>query len=287
MTEVISIKFKSDGAAYYFDPDGKEYTVGSFAVVETAQGIECGTVSEANHRVDDEKIVQPLKKALRPANERDIKKMEENKAKAVDAFKICEEKVIAHKLDMKLIEAQYSFDGSKIIFFFTSDGRVDFRELVKDLASALHTRIELRQIGVRDEARMLGGIGICGQPFCCARFLNGFQPVSIKMAKEQGLSLNPTKISGSCGRLMCCLKYEQDAYEYLLKRTPPVGATVKTEAGIGVVTDVNVITGNLTVKINESEGLPHKTHRDKVTVLSKGKGKKPNENDKTNGENAE
>lgn len=275
MTEVISIKFKSDGASYYFDPDGKQYLHGGYAVVETAQGIECGIVSEANHSVEDEKIVQPLKKALRPANEKDIKKMEENKEKSAQAFKLCEEKIAAHSLDMKLIEAQYSFDASKIIFFFTSDGRVDFRELVKDLAASLHARIELRQIGVRDEARMLGGLGICGQPFCCTRFLNGFQPVSIKMAKEQGLSLNPTKISGSCGRLMCCLKYEQDAYEYLLKKTPGIGATVKTQDGIGVVTDVNVITGNLTVKINDSEGLPLKTHRDKVTVLSRGKGKKP------------
>lgn len=275
MTEVISIKFKSDGAAYYFDPDGRTYEVGNFAVVETAQGIECGTVSEANHSVDDDKIVQPLKKALRIANEKDIKKIEENKVKAAQAFEICEEKVLSHKLDMKLIEAQYSFDGSKIIFFFTSDGRVDFRELVKDLAATFHTRIELRQIGVRDEARMLGGIGICGQPFCCSRFLNGFQPVSIKMAKEQGLSLNPTKISGSCGRLMCCLKYEQDAYEYLLKKTPSIGNVVKTEAGTGVVTDVNVITGNLIVKINENDGLPFKTHRDKVTILSRGKNKKP------------
>lgn len=275
MTQVISVKFKSDGAAYYFDPDGRVYKTGSLAVVETAQGIECGTVSEGNHEVDDEKIVQPLKKALRNATERDLKKMEENKEKAKEAFKICEEKILAHSLDMKLIEAQYSFDASKIIFFFTSDGRVDFRELVNDLAATLHTRIELRQIGVRDEARMLGGIGICGQPFCCSRFLNGFQPVSIKMAKEQGLSLNPTKISGSCGRLMCCLKYEQDAYEYLLKKTPSVGSIVKTEAGTGVVVDVNVITGNLIVKIDENDGLPFKTHRDRVTVLSKGKNKKP------------
>lgn len=284
MTEVISIKFKADGASYYFDPDGKKYEVGSMAVLETAQGIECGTVSESNHKVEDEKIVQPLKKAIRPANEKDLKKLEENKLKAKEAFKVCEEKILSHKLDMKLIEAQYSFDSSKIIFFFTSDGRVDFRELVKDLASALHVRIELRQVGVRDEARMLGGIGICGQPFCCSRFLNGFQPVSIKMAKEQGLSLNPTKISGSCGRLMCCLKYEQDAYEYLLKKTPNIGATVKTDNGIGVVTDVNVITGNLTVKINESEGLPYKTHRDKVTILSRSKAKKVAEDHKNDSE---
>ncbi|MEE0945634.1 MAG: stage 0 sporulation family protein [Acutalibacteraceae bacterium] len=275
MTQVISVKFKSDGASYYFDPDGRTYEAGNFAVVETAQGIECGTVSEGNHEVEDSEIVKPLKKALRVATEKDIKKVEENKEKAKEAFKICEEKVIAHGLDMKLIEAQYSFDASKIIFFFTSDGRVDFRELVKDLAASLHTRIELRQIGVRDEARMLGGIGICGQPFCCSRFLGGFQPVSIKMAKEQGLSLNPTKISGSCGRLMCCLKYEQDAYEYLLKKTPSIGSTVKTEMGTGVVVDVNVITGNLIVKINENDGLPFKTHRDKVTVLSRGKNKKP------------
>ncbi len=275
MTQVISIKFKDDGAVYYFDPDNTIYKTGQSAIVETSQGIECGMVSEGNHSVEDESIVKPLKKALRVATDKDLKKVEENKVKAADAFKICEEKVIQHELDMKLIEAQYSFDGSKIIFFFTSDGRVDFRELVKDLAATFHTRIELRQIGVRDEARMLGGLGICGQPFCCSRFLNGFQPVSIKMAKEQGLSLNPTKISGSCGRLMCCLKYEQDAYEHLLKKTPNIGSTVKTEAGVGVVTDVNVITGNLIVKINENDGLPFKTHRDKVTVLSRGKNKKP------------
>lgn len=281
MTQVISIKFKDDGAVYYFDPDNKNYKTGSYAIVETSQGIECGIVSEGNHEVEDESIVKPLKKALRVATDADLKKVEDNKVKAAGAFKICEEKVVAHGLDMKLIEAQYSFDSSKIIFFFTSDGRVDFRELVKDLAATFHTRIELRQIGVRDEARMLGGIGICGQPFCCARFLNGFQPVSIKMAKEQGLSLNPTKISGSCGRLMCCLKYEQDAYEYLLKKTPNIGSLVKTEAGTGVVTDVNVITGNLIVKINENDGLPFKTHRDKVTVLSKGKNKKQNIEEET------
>ena len=251
-----------------------EFTVGERVVVETAQGLECGSVSAANHSVEDESIVKPLKKALRKADERDLKRIEENKAKAQNAFKICEEKVLNHGLDMKLTDAQYSFDGSKIIFFFTSDGRVDFRELVKDLAAALHTRIELRQIGVRDEARMLGGIGICGQPFCCSRFLSGFQSVSIKMAKEQGLSLNPTKISGSCGRLMCCLKYEQDAYEHLLKITPNIGATVKTENGVGIVSDVNVITGNLIVKPTDSEGVPFKTHRDKVTILSRSKQKK-------------
>lgn len=274
MTEVISVKFKSDGAAYYFDPTNISFSVGDFAVVETSQGVECGSVSEANHNVDDEKIVKPLKKVIRKATEKDLIKIEENRKKALNAFDICEKKIEEHGLDMKLTDAQYTFDGSRIIFFFTSDGRVDFRELVKDLASALHTRIELRQIGVRDEARMLGGLGICGQPFCCSRFLNGFQPVSIKMAKEQGLSLNPTKISGSCGRLMCCLKYEQDSYEYLLKKTPNVGATVKTDDGVGVVTDVNVITGNLIVKINDSEAAPIKVHRDKVTIISRTKQKK-------------
>ena len=280
MTEVISVKFKLDGAAYYFSPNGVEYSVGDHVIVETSQGIECAVISEKNHEVNDEDIVKPLKKALRKATEKDLARMEENRAKAKDAFKICEEKVVKHGLEMKLTDAQYSFDGSKIIFFFTSDGRVDFRELVKDLAATLHTRIELRQIGVRDEARMLGGLGICGQPFCCSRFLDGFQPVSIKMAKEQGLSLNPTKISGTCGRLMCCLKYEQNSYEYLLKKTPNVGATVKTEDGIGVVTDVNVITGNLFVKLNDSEAAPFKTHRDKVTLISRSKGKKGSENDK-------
>ena len=179
---------------------------------------------------------------------------------------------------MKLVEVEYSFDGTKIIFFFTSDGRVDFRELVKDLASKFHTRIELRQIGVRDEAKMLGGIGICGQPYCCKQFLSDFQPVSIKMAKEQGLSLNPTKISGSCGRLMCCLKYEQDAYEYLNSFTPHVGATVKTENGTGVVTDVNLITGNLYVKPLDSDLMPFKTHRDNVKVLNNGKKKPKSDN---------
>ncbi len=279
MTEVISVKFKLDGAAYYFSPDGVEYANGDHVIVETAQGTECAIVSEKNHEVNDEDIVKPLKKALRKATEKDIARMKENRAKARDAFKICEEKVVKHGLDMKLTDAQYSFDGSKIIFFFTSDGRVDFRELVKDLAATLHTRIELRQIGVRDEARMLGGLGICGQPFCCSRFLDAFQPVSIKMAKEQGLSLNPAKISGTCGRLMCCLKYEQNSYEYLLKKTPNVGATVKTDEGIGVVTDVNVITGNLFVKLNDSEAAPFKTHRNKVTLISRSKGKKPTEND--------
>ncbi len=278
MTEVISVKFKDNGRSYYFSPDGKTVKVGDKVIVETQNGNEFGIVSEANFEVDESKIVSPLKKMLRFANEKDLKRVEDNKKKEAEAFKVCEELVETHGLDMKLVEVEYSFDGSKVVFFFTSDGRVDFRELVKDLAGRFHTRIELRQIGVRDEAKMLGGIGICGQPYCCKQFLSDFQPVSIKMAKEQGLSLNPTKISGSCGRLMCCLKYEQDAYEYLNSFTPHVGATVKTENGTGVVTDVNLITGNLYVKPLDTDSIPFKTHRDNVKVVSSGK-KRP-KNDK-------
>lgn len=269
MTEVISVKFKEGGRAYYFDPDGNTVTIGDSVIVGTQNGNECGTVSEANHSVDDGAIVKPLRKMLRKATERDFKRLEENKKKQTETFKLCEELIISHKLDMKLVEVEYSFDANKIVFFFTSDGRVDFRELVKDLAARLHTRIELRQIGVRDEARMLGGLGICGQPYCCKRFLNDFQPVSIKMAKEQGLSLNPTKISGSCGRLMCCLKYEQDAYEYLNSLTPAVGSTVKTADGLATVTDVNLITGNLFVKPVDGDLMPYKVHRDDVKLVSR------------------
>lgn len=274
MTEVISLKFKQDGRAYYFDPNGLKINAGQYAVVETARGIECGIVTEENHTVEKSKIVSPLKKVLRIATDKDISKLESNRKKEDEAFKVCEQLIAKLKLDMHLTTVEYSFDGSKFLFYFTSDGRVDFRELVKELAAKFHTRIELRQIGVRDEARMLGGLGICGQPFCCARFLPDFQPVSIKMAKEQGLSLNPTKISGSCGRLMCCLKYEQDSYEYLIKTTPNIGATVKTDMGIGTVTDVNLITGNLFVKLDdEPDSIPFKIHRNNVKIISKGRKK--------------
>lgn len=273
MTEVIGVKFKQDGRVYYFDPDGNTVISGQYVVVETSRGIECGIVSEANHTVADSKIVAPLKKVVRIANEKDISRMESNRKKEGEAFKICEELVASHGLDMRLTQVEYSFDGSKILFYFTSEGRVDFRELVKDLAAKFHTRIELRQIGVRDEARMLGGLGVCGQPFCCARFLPDFQPVSIKMAKEQGLSLNPTKISGSCGRLMCCLKYEQDSYEHLMKITPGLGSIVKTASGTkGVVTDVNLITGNMLVKLDGNE-MPIKIHRSEVKLISSPKKK--------------
>lgn len=284
MTEVISVKFKDGGKAYYFDPAGHTVPAGKKVIVETQSGREMGTVSESNHSVDDDCIVKPLCKMLRVATEKDFKKIEENKSKAAQALKVCEEMVLRHKLEMKLVDVEYSFDASRIIFYFTADGRVDFRELVKDLAAHFHTRIELRQIGVRDEAKMLGGIGICGQPYCCKRFLNDFQTVSIKMAKEQGLSLNPTKVSGSCGRLMCCLKYEQDAYEHLNSITPNVGATVKTKDGTATVTDVNLITGNLIVKLTDSESIPFKVNRKDVKLISRSK---KNKNVPSDSEDAE
>lgn len=285
MTEVISVKFKEGGKAYYFNPAGNNVSVGDAVIVEMQNGREMGYVSEGRHAVADEDIVQPLCKVLRPANENDFKKVQENKEKQADAIKVCEKLVLKNKLDMKLVGAEYSFDCSRIIFFFTSDGRVDFRELVKDLAAHFHTRIELRQIGVRDEAKMLGGLGICGQPYCCKQFLNDFQTVSIKMAKEQGLSLNPTKVSGSCGRLMCCLKYEQDAYEYLNAHTPRVGSTVKTPEGLATVTDVNLITGNLFVKLLDNDSIPFKIHRDNVKLVSNHK--KNNDNNGNNEKNVE
>ena len=275
MTEVIGIRFKPEGRTYYFSPDGQKYSVGDMVILETARGTECGTVAESNHTVSDEKIVKPLRPVLRRATDEDKQRAEQNRKKEEQAFKECEKMIISHGLDMKLVDVEYSFDGSKILFYFTADGRVDFRELVKDLAGTFHTRIELRQIGVRDEAKMLGGLGICGQPFCCARFLDDFQPVSIKMAKEQGLSLNPTKISGSCGRLMCCLKYEQDTYEYLLSFTPRVGWSVRTEHGDGTVVDANAISGALLVRLDNSEAAPVKVMRDEVKVLRKNRKKDP------------
>ena len=275
MTKVISVKFKEGGKAYYFDPVDVAAKVGDAVIVEMQSGKEMGTICEDVHMVKDEEIVPPLRKVLRVANEKDLKKVEENRKKEIEALKVCEKLVEENGLEMKLVSVEYSFDASRIVFFFTADGRVDFRELVKDLAAHFHTRIELRQIGVRDEAKMLGGIGICGQPYCCSRFLNDFQTVSIKMAKEQGLSLNPTKVSGSCGRLMCCLKYEQPAYEYLDTITPRVGSTVKTRDGVATVVDANLITGNLLVRPNEPDSIPHKVHRSEVKLLSKNK--KPKE----------
>ena len=276
MKKVISIKFKSDGRAYFFDPNGISANIGDQIVVETANGLGVGVVSEGIHDVEDSEIVSPLKKVLRKVNEKDLKRIEENHRLEKEALAVCNTKILELGLEMKLVEVEYSFDGSKITFFFTADGRVDFRELVKLLAAHFHTRIELRQIGVRDKARMLGGLGLCGQPFCCKRFLDNFQPVSIKMAKEQGLPINPANISGSCGRLMCCLKYEQNSYDYLATITPSVGSTVKTPDGVGVVVDVNMISGNLLVRLNDSEAAPIKIHRDNVKILSR-KRPKPTE----------
>ncbi len=268
MAEVIGVRFKEVGKVYYFDPDGQTLRKGDRVIVETVRGIECGEVAMSNREIDDEQIVKPLKKLIRIASDDDSRKFDENKQKEKEAFAICTEKIEKHKLDMKLVDVEYTFDGSKILFYFTADGRVDFRELVKDLAGVFKTRIELRQIGVRDEAKMLGGLGICGRPFCCSTFLGEFQPVAIKMAKEQGLSLNPVKISGTCGRLMCCLKYEQDAYEHLLKVTPKAGAVVETKDGTGTVTEVNLLTGILKVQLNSRpEAAPQVFNRKEVKLV--------------------
>ncbi len=252
MAEVIGVRFKEGGKVYYFDPDRNKLRIGDIVIVETSRGIECGTVAIANKQVADDEIVHPLKKLIRKATKEDRRRLEENKRKEKEALKICEQKVAEHGLEMKLVDVEYTFDNSKILFYFTADGRVDFRALVKDLASVFRTRIELRQIGVRDESKMLGGLGVCGRPFCCSSFLGEFHPVSIKMAKEQGLSLSPTKISGTCGRLMCCLKYEQDAYTDLIKRTPKVGAIVKTPLGKGLVVETNLLARTLKVKMDNT-----------------------------------
>ena len=268
MAEVIGVRFKEVGKIYYFDPDGQELKKGDRVIVETVRGVECGEVALENREISDEEIVKPLKKLIRKADEKDLRTLEENKKKEKNAFGICQKKIADHKLDMKLVDVEYSFDGGKVLFYFTADGRVDFRELVKDLAGVFRTRIELRQIGVRDESKMIGGLGICGRPFCCRSFLGDFQPVSIKMAKEQGLSLNPTKISGTCGRLMCCLKYEQNAYEYLLKITPKPGAIVETAEGAGTVVDFSLLTGTLKVKLhNNPDAMPKMFSRRDVKLV--------------------
>ena len=251
MSEIVGIRFKEVGKVYYFSPNGLTLSKGDKVIVETARGIECGEVTIENREIDDEELVSPLKPVIRSATEQDLKVVEENRIKEKKAYAICEEKIANHGLEMKLVDVEYTFDNSKILFYFTADGRVDFRELVKDLASVFRTRIELRQIGVRDESKMLGGFGVCGRPFCCNTFLGEFQPVSIKMAKEQGLSLNPVKISGTCGRLMCCLKYEQDTYEHLLRHTPKVGAIVETSEGRGTVIENNLITGMLKIRLEK------------------------------------
>ncbi|MEA4963006.1 PSP1 domain-containing protein [Lutispora sp.] len=253
MIKVVGVRFKKAGKIYYFDPDGLDIRKGDNVIVETIRGIEFGNAAVGIREVPEENIVAPLKKVLRVATAEDCVKYEENKSKEGEAFKICLEKIKNHDLGMKLIDVEYTFDNNKIIFYFTADGRVDFRELVKDLAAVFKTRIELRQIGVRDEAKMLSGIGPCGRSLCCATFLGEFEPVSIKMAKEQSLSLNPTKISGICGRLMCCLKYEQDVYEEVRKVLPKVGALVETGEGKGEVIESSVLYESVKVKMDSLE----------------------------------
>ena len=270
MVEVVGIRFKASGKTYYFAPNGISLKIGSKAIVETARGLEYGDVALGNTMVKESETVSPLRPVIRKATDADIKHHEENKQKEDDAFRICNEKIIAHELDMKLIDAQYTFDNTKLLFYFTSAGRVDFRDLVKDLASVFRTRIELRQIGIRDEAKMVGGLGLCGRPLCCSLFLTDFGQVSIKMAKEQNLSLNSSKISGICGRLMCCLRYEHETYEYEIKRTPPVDSLVRTVDGVGVVTEINPLAATIKVKLVSSPDTPPKSYkRDEVSVLKK------------------
>lgn len=271
MTKVIGVRFKANGKSYYFSPGDLELQQGDYVIVETARGTECGEVAKGPHDVPDSSIVKPLKTVTRMADAVDVRRMQQNRADEKRAFSVCEERIAKHKLDMKLVDVEYTLDRNKILFYFTAYGRIDFRDLVKDLAGVFRTRIELRQIGVRDESKMLGGLGICGQPFCCSRFLRDFQPVSIKMAKEQGLSLNPAKISGSCGRLMCCLAYEQPAYEYLNRITPGVGSIVKTPEGVGAVVETNVISGTLRVRMDPPATGFKTFHKDECQYLRGGK----------------
>ncbi len=274
MKKIIHVRFKENGKCYYFDPMGLALEEGGYVIVETSRGTECGEVARAPHEVPDASLPKALKPVVRVADDADVRRMMQNREDESKAFTICEEAIVKHGLEMKLIDVEYTYARNKIMFYFTADGRVDFRDLVKDLAAVFRTRIELRQIGVRDESKMIGGLGICGQPFCCSRFLTSFQPVSIKMAKEQGLSLNPTKISGSCGRLMCCLSYEQPAYEYLGKITPGLNSVVETPDGEGVVNEVNLITGQLRVRLDNPTEIGQKYyHRDEVRYLRGGKRK--------------
>ena len=268
MTEIVSIRFKNKGKTYFFAPNGNTVADGDAVIVETSKGPEYAVCTWGNHWVDDARVVQPLRPVLRVATEEDRRRSEQNEAREAEAFRICQEKIEERGMEMKLVDVEYSFDGSKILFFFTSEGRVDFRELVKDLAGIFHTRIELRQIGVRDEAKMLGGLGICGRPFCCRQFMDDFHPVSIKMAKTQGLSLNPAKISGTCGRLMCCLKYEQTAYEDLVKQAPKVDAFVDTPGGKGTVVNINLLRSYAKVRLEDTGDTIPKTYPfDELEIL--------------------
>ena len=272
MTEVISVRFRNGCKEYYFDPKGLTVPTDTDVIVETAQGPEFARCSQGNHQVEDDAVVKPLRSLIRIATDNDRHTAAYNRGREKEAFEVCKKKIQQHKLEMKLVRVECSFDGSKILFFFTADGRVDFRELVKDLAGVFRARIELRQIGVRDEAKMIGGLGICGRPFCCSQFMDEFLPVSIKMAKTQSLSLNPTKISGTCGRLMCCLKYEQDAYEDAIKRMPKNDSFVLTPDGTGNVSDINVLKETVNVRLDDRPEGARCYHNCEVCVLRNGKG---------------
>ena len=272
--EVVDIQFRPGQKIYYFDPDGKTFRPGDHVIIDTARGAEYGICAGGNHRIAQKDVVAPLRRVLRKATAQDERVAEDNRAKEKKAYDICMEKIAEHGLDMQLVSAEVAFDGSKILFYFTADERVDFRELVKNLASIFHTRIELRQIGVRDKAKMVGGLGICGRPFCCASFLDDFQPVSIKMAKTQNLSLNPTKISGTCGRLMCCLKYEQDAYEDLIRSSPKLESFVDTPEGRGTVVEIDLLRQRVKVRMEDSPETVNVFANADIAVLRSGKAKK-------------
>ena len=272
--EVVDIQFRPGQKIYYFDPDGETFAQGDHVIIDTARGAEFGICAGGNHKIPPKDVVAPLRKVLRLANAQDEKTIAENRAKEKKAYEVCLQKIADHGLDMQLVSAEVAFDGSKILFYFTADERVDFRELVKNLASVFHTRIELRQIGVRDKAKMVGGLGICGRPFCCASFLEDFQPVSIKMAKTQNLSLNPTKISGTCGRLMCCLKYEQDAYEDLIRTSPKMESFVDTPEGRGTVVEVDLLRQRVKVRMEDSPETISVFANADIAILRNGKAKK-------------
>ena len=282
--EIIGVKFKPSGKVYYFAAGNNRADTNDSVIVETARGLEIGAVAVPNKMIGQNEIVSPLRPVIRIATPADLKHAAENKEKEAEAFDICKTKIAEHKLDMNLVEAEFTFDNTKLLFYFTSDGRVDFRDLVKDLASVFRTRIELRQIGIRDEAKLLGGLGVCGRPFCCASFLSDFVQVSIKMAKEQNFSLNSAKISGACGRLMCCLRYEHETYEEALKNTPPVGAPVKTANGNGVVIETNPLAGMIKVRLEDKPESPKSFSVDDVTLLYL-KNHKPTDGDNTDSDN--
>ena len=272
--QVVDIQFRPGQKVYYFDPAGLTLRPGDHVIIDTARGAEFGIVAGGNHRIPEKDVVSPLRCVLRVANAQDEKTVEENRAKERKAFEVCQQKIAEQQLDMQLVSAECAFDGSKLLFFFTADERVDFRDLVKSLAASFHTRIELRQIGVRDKAKMVGGLGICGRPFCCASFLDDFQPVSIKMAKTQNLSLNPTKISGTCGRLMCCLKYEQDAYEDLIRNAPKAESFVDTPEGRGTIVDVDLLRSRVKVRLEDQPETISTFLNTDIAVLRSGKAKK-------------